>query len=269
MSKYKFRSWPFKKALPEAEYKAVEGAEVPDREDQLKKVIDDLVGMVISHPMKKSGAAFVSQDDLNNFAKDAGVSVVEDEEYKSFKPDKKMNMVKVDGWKTLLIKPFKGKKAPKDDVIADIIAKMSGSVEGMKKNLQAAIEKRAAEDLKLKKMNKFFDACKYNKPEDLESGLAAEPWVLNVRHPQKGNSTPIMVATRNKQMDVVKWLIEKKCDLSIEDSFNWTALNWASEDSLDDFVKVLEDAGCPMGAGDEESEEEESDGDFHVADAIS
>jgi len=143
---------------------------------------------------------------------------------------------------------------------------MKDEVKEMQTKMEAEIKKRAEEAAKLKLMNAFFDASKAGNVESLGEQLKANEWLLNVQHPQKGMGTPAMAAVREKQMDSLKFFLDKKCDLTIEDSFNYTALNWANDDDLEDFIKVLKEAGCPLGAGSDD--EDDSEEEFNAADVI-
>mmetsp|Transcript_11689 Transcript_11689/g.16172 ORF Transcript_11689/g.16172 Transcript_11689/m.16172 type:complete len:268 (-) Transcript_11689:309-1112(-) len=266
MTTFKIKSWPWKEVCGES---FDESEPIENVEEEFEKVIDQFIGMIVSHPQKKSKSDEVaSQDEINNFAGDAGITTLDDIAYKQLKPDKKMNMVKVPNWKKTQLGVFTSKKKKPDAKIAgSILKKMQAGVADMKTKLDAQIEKRAAEAAKLKLMNAFFNASKAGNVESLEEQLKANDWLLNIPHPQKGGATPVMAAVREKQMGSLKFFLEKKCDLTIEDNFNYTALNWAKDDDLEEFVKVLTDAGCPEGAGSEEEDESEDEG-FHAADII-
>ncbi|GAB5363608.1 hypothetical protein AAMO2058_000898300 [Amorphochlora amoebiformis] len=264
----KIKAWPWKAVLPK-EFKAVEGASIADKEAKIGAIIEEFAAMVISHPLKKSSKDYASQDELNDFAKDAGIPLLEDDDYKGLKPDKKMNMVKIKNWKESVTKQLGGKKkgAP-DTIVEDLLEKMKSAVGSMKTSVEAAIKKRAEEAAKLKTMNTFFNAIKAGDIKSLDSQLKANSWLLDVNHPQKGNSTPIMVAAREKQAGSIKWLLESKCDLTVTDSFDWTALNWAKDNDYEEGIKLLEDAGCEA-AADEDEDEDDDDGEFHVNEVIS
>merc|ERR1711988_2064736 len=95
-------------------------------------------------------------------------------------------------------------------------------------------------------------------------------FLLNHKNIDKGESTPIMVAVREKATKSVEWLIKKGADMTIEDSFQWTALNWAIEAENEDMQKILTDAGCKPGSGAQGSDEEsDSDEGFNAYAAIS
>mmetsp|Transcript_10991 Transcript_10991/g.26971 ORF Transcript_10991/g.26971 Transcript_10991/m.26971 type:complete len:270 (+) Transcript_10991:96-905(+) len=269
MPGFKCRVWPWSIVIG-TEF--AEGDEVKDGPEQMGPIVEDFVGLILSHPKKKSSKDYASQDEINNFARDAGIKSLEDEDYKGLRPDKKMNMVKIQNWKPLLLKPFKGKKAPAANIMGDIIAKMKAAVADMKVKMEAEIKKRKDEAIMLGKLNKFFDACKISDTASMEESLKAEPWLLNAKHPQKGGGTPCMAAVREGQMKSLEWLIEQKCDFSIEDNFNYTALNWAEDADNEKFITKLKEVGCPMGAGDEDEDEEDDDDAFDeaaVADMIS
>ena len=115
-------------------------------------------------------------------------------------------------------------------------------------------------------MSNFFNAIKAGDISGMEAQLKENPWMLSVKHPQKGGATPTIAAVREGQMESLKWLVDNKSDLSVEDNFEWTALNWAKDADKDDFVKALEDMKCPMGSADEDEDSEEEE--FNVNEMI-
>lgn len=263
---FKFRSWPWKNVMG-VEHPVTEGAEeAKDALDQYKKVFADFSALIESIPKKKSAVGAASHDDFLKFCEESKCATCDEEQFKQFKPDKKMQMVKLENIQAMQLKPLK-KKGPPADIFPGIIAKMTEFIKTWKAEMKATAEKRAKHKAYMAKLTTFFNAVANEELESVTEQLSKEEnkFLLNVRNPQKADGTPVMIAARNNKPKSVKYLLDAKCDLVIEDSFQWTALNWAEEQENQEIIKMLEEAGCEMGSAKDSDDSSDSEGDMACA----
>jgi len=243
--------------------------------EEFEKVIMGLIDLVFEHPkvgkkLKKSASKLMDKDMLDIWAADVGLGICPDEAYSALKPDKKMYMVKLDTWKNNMLSQFKKKKAPSEKIAGTICKKMEECLKKMKDDMKSNLERKAAEEARLKVINEFFDTVLTGDTSKIDECIKANAFLLNEPHPQKGNATALIFATRNKALGGVKHLIELKCDVNKQDNFNWTAMNWANEEEDDEkmkeVIKALTDAGCE--ANDDDEDDDDSDDDFNLAQAV-
>jgi len=267
---YKMRSWPWKHACG-TEQAVAEVKEPMDPKAKIaegKKVCAEFVELILTHPKKKSSRELASQEDINQACYDAEVPSIDDQSWQGLRPDKKTFMIRTKDWANGMVKAWK-KKPPSDAIFESVISKMKAF------NIKIAegIKTKEAERVAVKKERKivaaFFDALVAENHESCDEQLKATPWLLNFKNRDKGFSTPVMVAVRENAVKSVEYLIKKECDMTIEDSFNWTALNWAVENDNEELQKILKDAGCKVGSGAQGSDDEsDSDGSFNAYAAI-
>lgn len=261
----KFRGWPFKQVLT-GDFKTVETkTEIKAQKEGLTKLFGEFVGLV-QERKKKGSKEVLSQDDFNAFSEDCKVPKCEDDAFKSLRPDKTM-CIKPENWVNALVKPYKKKGLPAG-TYDDVTTKLAALLADWKTMLVKAEEARIAEKKRLTIVATFFKAVKAGDTKTQASMLDAEEtsYLLNYRNENKGFSTPIMVATREKNIESINFLLGRKCDLKIMDSFEWTALNWARSEELAEIEKILVDAGCEVGTGSQDSDDEsdEEDEDFNA-----
>jgi len=121
-------------------------------------------------------------------------------------------------------------------------------------------EKRAKEKAFTKMIANFYIACEKGDKKAVETTLAEQKDLdlINYHNTMRGSATPFMAAAGKAQKEICDFLLEKKASVNAEDTFEWTALNWATSEKNEDMVKYLTDKGGELGAGDMD-EDEDSD----------
>lgn len=100
-------------------------------------------------------------------------------------------------------------------------------------------------------------ACENGEVATVESMVKEDGKLLHVKNEMRANATPFMAASGKCQIEVCKKLLEMKANINAEDNFQWTALNWATQDQKQEMIKFLEENGGEMGEGEMDSDDDD------------